>query len=85
MTRSEAIKILSAIDVKNGCLIDITGGQEVLDFTVKELQRIAELEDEIAMMKNLLSMREEERAGMQGMIDGLKFAIRCNGVSGSEV
>lgn len=29
--------------------------------------------------------RYEERAYMRGRIDGLEFAIRCNGVSGNEV
>lgn len=27
----------------------------------------------------------EERAYMRGRIDGLEFAIRCNGISGKEV
>jgi len=85
MTREEAIKILSTRDA-NGCLVGFTGGNtEVLDFTVKELQRIAELEAELARTKDLLNICEKERAGLQGMIDGLKFAIRCNGVSGNEV
>ena len=29
--------------------------------------------------------KEMERARLNGMIDGLKFAVRCNGVSGGDV
>ena len=39
-----------------------------------------------AYEEQLMAAREDaEKAYMRGRIDGLEFAIRCNGVSGNEV
>ena len=36
-------------------------------------------------LKSHIDYLKEEKAMMQGEINGLRFAIRCNGVSGNEV
>lgn len=36
-------------------------------------------------LKHHIQYLKEDKAMMQGEINGLRFAIRCNGVSGSEV
>lgn len=36
-------------------------------------------------LKHHVQFLEEDKAMLQGEINGLKFAIRCNGVSGGEV
>lgn len=44
-----------------------------------------ELIKQNAELKYQIHHLEEDKAMMQGEINGLRFAIRCNGVSGSEV
>lgn len=36
-------------------------------------------------LKHRLQFMREDKAEMQGEINGLRFAIRCNGVSGGDV
>lgn len=36
-------------------------------------------------LKHHIQFLKEEKAMMQGEINGLRFAVRCNGVSGGEV
>ena len=36
-------------------------------------------------LKNHLQYLEREREHDRGMIEGLKFALRCNGISGGEI
>lgn len=44
-----------------------------------------EIVDEGEKMRREIFSLERQLAYKDGMIDGLKFAIRCNGVSGGEV
>ena len=39
----------------------------------------------LALENNRYSVNEEELSYRDGMIAGLKYAIRCNGVSGGEI
>ena len=56
-----------------------------------ELQKLRAENDELkarcaAYEEKLRNIKDDcERAYMRGRIDGLKFSIRCNGVSGDEV
>lgn len=65
------------------------GGERPVDTTV--LDNLRRENDELfarcnAYEEQLRAAREDaERAYMRGRIDGLEFAIRCNGVSGNEV
>lgn len=43
------------------------------------------LKEEIEELKAHMQYIKEDKAMMQGEINGLRFAIRCNGVSGAEV
>lgn len=67
--------------------------------TATEIDTEAELKEQVAKLQAKLDEANEyidelnqklqtartELAVMRGMVDGLKFAIRCNGVSGGEV
>jgi len=55
--------------------------QEKLQAEVKELRAMCrDYENRLDKARE-----SEERAYMRGRIEGLEFAIRCNGVSGDEV
>lgn len=47
----------------------------------------AELRAKIKRLEDLIQAEQDKReiAYLRGMIDGLKFSVRCNGVSGMEV
>lgn len=47
--------------------------------------KLDEAHEYIDELDRRLRAEQIELATMRGMIDGLKFAIRCNGVSGGEV
>lgn len=65
------------------------GGERPVDTT--ELDKLRMENKELvarcnAYEEQLRAAREDaEKAYMRGRIDGLEFAIRCNGVSGNEV
>lgn len=44
-----------------------------------------ELMKENEVLREQLRFQREDKAMMQGEINGLRFAVRCNGVSGAEV
>ena len=66
------------------------GGEKPVD-TTAVLDNLRRENDELFARCNvyeeqLRAAREDaEKAYMRGRIDGLEFAIRCNGVSGNEV
>lgn len=65
-------------------LKDITGQTESREDD--DLQaKLDEAHEYIDELDRRLRAEQIELAAMRGMIDGLKFAIRCNGVSGGEV
>lgn len=50
-----------------------------------EMRRELEmLREEVEMKKHVLDCMENEKQYLQGMIAGLKYVIRCNGISGTE-
>lgn len=53
-----------------------------MDALRKELD---ELRHKYEKLKNNENWLRDEGLRQEGMIEGLKFAIRCNGVSGAEV
>lgn len=48
-------------------------------------RELDELRHKYEKLKNNEHWLRDERLRQEGMIEGLKFAIRCNGVSGAEV
>ena len=53
---------------------------------ISELEKeIEKLNDELNRYKDLERARKERIACLNGEIEGLKFAIRANGISGAEV
>lgn len=70
----------TAAKINDDALKTITGETEP-DYK-GELEQAKE---ENECLKNILDSRELELARQTGLIDGLKFALRCNGVSGGEV
>lgn len=60
------------------CDIRGKGGKDVEN-------HILELEMQNKELKARIDYMKEDKAMMQGEINGLRFAIRCNGVSGNEV
>lgn len=47
-----------------------------------ELDRLSRLNEEL---KNRIEFLERRNAMLEGKIDALKFALRCNGISGADV
>lgn len=45
---------------------------------------VGELKKELENLKRTNTWMRDEMSYQKGMIEGLKFAIRCNGVSGAE-
>lgn len=60
------------------CDIRGEGGKDVEN-------HILDLEMQNKELKAHIGYLKEDKAMMQGEINGLRFAIRCNGVSGNEV
>lgn len=56
--------------------------EEELKRTREQLEKARE---EIAALNRTVQGQRNELAMMKGEIEGLRFAIRCNGVSGAEV
>lgn len=55
-------------------------------FAVKELcETVDKLEKKVDELKSHIEYLSRERARLEGIVCGLKFAIRCDGVSGGEV
>lgn len=53
---------------------------------IAELEKeIRELNDKLAYYKELNFTHKRDLAALNGKIDGLKFAIRANGISGADV
>lgn len=53
---------------------------------IAELEKeIEKLNDELAYYKNLDFTRKQNLAALNGEINGLRFAIRANGISGADV
>ena len=52
---------------------------------VKDFADRADLIRQIEELKYHIQLLKEDKAMLQGEVNGLRFAIRCNGVSGSEV
>lgn len=48
-------------------------------------RELDELRHKYEKLKNNARWLSDERLRQEGMIEGLKFAISCNGVSGAEV
>ena len=46
---------------------------------------VEDLRNDIRERDCIIKELEYKRRYLSGMVDGLKFAIRCNGVSGGEV
>lgn len=44
-----------------------------------------DLRQQIEELRSHIDYLEHERAKLEGEIQGLRFAVRCNGVSGAEV
>lgn len=58
----------------------------VREMTREELlEEIRKLKNEIEAMKEWERTLEKSCQFKDGLIEGLKFAVRCNGVSGGEV
>ena len=49
------------------------------------LEENGQLHEEIECLRNDIRVNESYQAELEGVIEGLKFALRCNGISGSEV
>lgn len=71
--------------------IDLEKGVTTIMSTNYE-DRISELEkenkklkDELAYYKELASTHKRDLAALNGEINGLRFAIRANGISGADV
>lgn len=53
---------------------------------ISELEKeIEKLNDELAYYKELASTHKRDLAAAHGEINGLRFAIRANGISGADV
>ena len=52
---------------------------------VRELTKEEEQEMQIREMQARIGYLENKIERLSGVIEGLKFSIRCNGVSGNEV
>lgn len=69
----------------------IQGITTMIEESVREMTReellveIQDLKNEIAALKARERILENSCQFKDGQIEGLKFAIRCNGVSGNEV
>ena len=74
--------------INEEALQDITGNTTKID-TEAELKaqaaRLRELEEKANEQERLIRELERMNTQKEGEIRGLKFAIRCNGVSGGEV
>lgn len=73
-------------------LRDITGDTTKIDTEAELRAQVAKLQEELAEAKEkneaqrrMINGLNNELERKNGMVDGLKFAIRCNGVSGGEV
>lgn len=58
---------------------------DVAETVLSLYDKIDNLEMENHEMQVTMKCRQERICRLEGVIDALKFAIRCNGVSGSEV
>jgi hypothetical protein len=52
---------------------------------IDALKRAEKDEEEKAKLRAEIRIRGEKLSRQEGIIEALKFAIRCNGVSGNEV
>lgn len=53
---------------------------------IAELEKeVRELNDKLAYYKNLDFVHKKDLAALNGEINGLRFAIRANGISGADV
>lgn len=74
------------IDRLYGIACDIRGKDVARDIKGKDVENyILDLEMQNKELKTHIDYLKEDKAMMQGEINGLRFAIRCNGVSGNEV
>ena len=58
---------------------------DVAETVLSLYDQIDNLEMENQQLQETMKYRQEKIYRLEGVIDALKFAIRCNGVSGSEV
>lgn len=59
---------------------------KILTMQCEELEKAnKDLSQQLEEMKSHMEFVEAERNMLRGRIQGLEFAIRCNGVSGAEV
>ena len=86
----------TSVDTNKGAMEAVTGidpeedeGQEELQTLRAEIEKLREklthAEKTIQESEAYIRRLQAELAEKTGMIDGLKFAIRCDGVSGADV
>ena len=58
---------------------------EALDMAIKAMKEEEKRKETDAALRAHINDLENRNARLHGIIAGLKFAVRCNGVSGNEV
>lgn len=73
---------IESLDCEDDTTIMSTNYKDRIAELEKEIEK---LNDELAYYKNLDFVHKERIACLNGEIEGLKFAIRANGISGADV